>query len=158
MNEGQQLLSIYREASLGDVDAFAFILAFHGWAHLIDDLVDEPQRDRLEVVDVAMKANVLFSSPFYQAHAHVLSVVTCVIADSYGLSVRCEREGGDKAKLVDAFRLAGNQLVIAVAMLKGGWEHAQRVSAQLWPVVFQSQLGTNLPCTHPESPTTATST
>lgn len=140
MSNQERIFEVYHEASMGNVEACAFLYAFHAWAHLIDDLVDEPDMDRLATVDVGMKANVMFSSPFYQAHAHVLSVTTAVIADAYAWSVRCERKGGDIAKLAESLRLAGNQMILAIAMIMGGWEHMQRVSAKLWPLVFDNQL------------------
>lgn len=137
--EGRRIFGLYLEACLGQPDPFWFLVAFHGWAHLIDDLVDESDRDRLQVVDVAMKANVLFTSRFYQANAQALSVVTAVVADAYRTSVLAEREGGSRGRLADVIRLAGNQMVIAVAMIVGGWEHAQQISGQLWPMAWESQ-------------------
>lgn len=139
MNISDSIIRIYREAAMNRDEPFLFLLAFHGWAHLIDDLVDEPDRDRLQVVDVGMKANVLFSCPFYQAHAHVLSVTTALIADAYRASVLAERAGGDRARFGDVMRLAGNQMVLAVAMLVGGWEHMQSISEQLWPLAWENQ-------------------
>lgn len=137
--EGRRIFRLYLLAALRQPDAFWFLVAFHGWAHLIDDLVDEPERDRLQVVDVAMKANVLFTSAFYQAHAQTLSVVTALIADAYRTSVLAERLGGAAARLADTIRMAGNQMVVAVAMIVGGWEHMQQISAQLWPLAWENQ-------------------
>lgn len=144
MNISEPLTHLYRQAATNldgkpNWEAYAFLMAFHAWAHLIDDLVDEPDRDRLQVVDVGMKANVLFSSPFYQAHAHALFVTTALIADAYRASVLAERSGGDRAKFGDVMRLAGNQMILAVAMILGGWEHMQRISDQLWPMAWESQ-------------------
>lgn len=137
--EGRRIFGLYLAAALRQPDAFWFLVAFHHWVHLIDDLVDEPERDRLEVVDVAMKANVLFSSVFYVAHAQILSVTTALIADAYRTSVLAERRGGTAARLADTIRLAGNQMVLAVAMIVGGWEHMQQISTQLWPLAWENQ-------------------
>lgn len=137
--EGRRIFRLYLEAAGAQPDAFWFLAAFHGWAHLIDDLVDEPNRDPLQVVDVAMKANVLFSSAFYRAHTPALSVATALVADAYRASVRAERLGGSAARLADTIRLAGNQMVLAVAMIVGGWEHMQAISERLWPLAWENQ-------------------
>ena len=139
MTEGHQILSLYREAAAGNADAFAFLCTFHQWAHRIDDLVDQPEHDRLDVVNVAMEANVLFSSPFYVTHSGPLQVVVALVADAYKTSVRGEREGGKAGRLADTLRLAGNQMVLAVAMIVGGWAHMQRISERLWPLAWESQ-------------------
>jgi len=139
VNRSEQILALYREAALGNTEVFAFLLAFHGWAHTIDDLVDDPAKDRIAVVDVGMRANVLFSCPFYQRNAAALQVVVALVADAYRTSVDAERKGGSYARLADSLRLAGNQMVLAVAMIVGGWEHMQRISAQLWPLAWESQ-------------------
>ena len=138
------IFQIYEEATRGNEEAEKFLQAFHAWAHLIDDIVDEPNRDRLDAVEVAMMANVLFSCPFYYQHAASLQMVTALIADAYRVSVIAERRGGDYARLADSLRLCGNQMVLAVAMIVGGWAHMQMISAKLWPAAWESQ--------HPPAP------
>lgn len=146
MDTARQLKEIYHFAAMGQEQPLAFLWAFHGWAHRIDDVVDEPFRDRLEAVEIGMTANILFSSPFYVQHAGPLQLVVALVADAYRTSVEAERAGGAAADLADTIRLAGNQMVLAVAFIMGGWDHMRAVSAQLWPLAWASQHPIEVVC------------
>jgi hypothetical protein len=133
MDRAAQCQRIYATASCGQPEAFLFLMAWHGWCHAIDDHVDEG-RDRVEVVDLCADAAVLFSCTFYQRHALALAPVVSVVAAKYRTSLTAS------PCLRDALRIAGNDMVLAVAYLTGGEPAVRRTSAILWGFVEATQL------------------
>jgi len=126
----RELLKTYATASGGDVEAYAWLLAWHGWCHELDD--------DLNVVDRGAEAAVLFAAPFWRRHSEALGPMVGVIAAKYRSSVLAERDG--RQRLSDALRIAGNDMVLAVAYLRGGTDLARRVAESLWPIVERDQL------------------
>lgn len=132
--ERHPLLEVYAIASGGDMDAYAWLLVFHGWAHRIDDFVDEPDHFAPEAVDLCAMGVVLTSSRFYQRHVEALAPLLGIVAEQYHASLAA------KGPLADALRIAGNQVVLMVAYLKGGAALVRNVSQRLWPIVEQTQF------------------
>lgn len=129
-----RLSTVYAQASAGDPEAYAWLLAFHGWAHAIDDFIDQPGHESAEVVDLCSQGVVLCSSGFYRRHAEALGPVLAIVASQYHASLSA------KGRLCDVLRLAGNQVVLTVAYLRGGSQLLARVSEALWPIVAATQL------------------
>lgn len=129
-----RLVTVYRLAANGRPEAEAFLLAWHGWIHEIDDYVDEENRQKDEVVDLCVHGAVVCSSDFWIRHASVLAPVLCVIAQKWRDSLR------QSGPLVDVLRLAGNDMVLLVAYITGGPALVRAVSERLWPLVKESQL------------------
>jgi len=126
--------TIYEVAASGDHGAYQWLIAFHGWCHAIDDHVDE-EKGPVGVVDIAAQACVLFSASFYQRNAVALAPLVAVVAAQYKASL-----SEPNARLRDVLRLAGNQVVLAVAYLTGGLPAVDRTNRVLWEWVAVSQL------------------
>jgi hypothetical protein len=139
MSPERHNLELYRDAACGREDAFLFLMAAHDWCHQIDDDIDVPGRDRLNVVDRCMEGVVLCSSAFYMANRDALRLALALVADDFRTSVRCERGAPELLALGDVLRLSGNHLVLAVAFLCGGWRHMNAISDRLWPHVWANQ-------------------
>lgn len=137
MDASRQIMSLYALASAGDPEAYAWLMAWHGWCHRIDDHIDEPGHDPSEVVDLCADGCVLFSSAWYGRHARALGPLVAIVAEQYRSSL------GASGVLGDALRIAGNQVVLAVAYLQGGRPLLRVVSDQLWPLVRATQLETS---------------
>lgn len=135
------LLDLYKEAANGDPDALVFILAFHGFAHRIDDFVDgEAALGPEELIELLMLANSLYSTPFYLANAPRLSGVVAGIANTYLDSVAWEKDMVEwKRKVADTIRLCGNDMVTAVAFITGGFTHMRKLSLRLREFAWHSQ-------------------
>lgn len=131
-----RIMKVYATASSGQQEAYLFLLAWHGWCHAIDDHVDEG-RDPKGVVDLCSDAAVLFSSSFYVRHAGQLAPVVSLVAAKYRTSLNTASKA-----ITDALRIAGNDMVLAVAYLTGGEPAIRAVSRDLWPIVEESQLAT----------------
>lgn len=134
MKDARPLLEVYALASGGDAEAYAWLLAWHGWCHRIDDFVDEPGHYAPEVVELCAAGVVLTSVPFYRRHAEALGPVIAIVAEQYQTSL------GAAGRLADALRVAGNQVVLTVAYLRGGAPLLREVSKRLWPIVQETQL------------------
>lgn len=134
MNAQREITETYAVASAGRDEAFAWLLAWHGWCHAIDDHVDE-NRPPAEVVGLCAQGAVLFSSGFYRTHAEALGPLVAVIAAEYEASLT---EQNDRIR--DALRIAGNHMVLAVAYLCGGTRLVSTVSKRLWPLVAATQF------------------
>lgn len=132
--EPNPLLKVYALAAGRDPEALAWLLAFHGWAHRIDDFVDGGSAFASDVVDLCAAGVVLTSSRFYQRHAEALGPIIAIVAEQYHASLTLT------GSMEDALRIAGNQVVLAVAYLQGGAELLRTVSNLLWPIVQKTQL------------------
>ncbi len=125
---------MYAVASGGDVEAYAWLTAFHVWAHAIDDFIDEPGGYAAQAVDLCATAIPLFSGVFYRRHAEALGPVLAVVASKYRMSLDAVRP------LADVLRLAGNDVVLTVAYIRGGNHLVEQVGKMLWPLVAETQL------------------
>lgn len=130
----RELDTVYSLASGGDQETFAWLLAFHAWAHAIDDFVDEPGHYAAEVVDLCARGVVLTSCNFYRQHAEALGPILAIVAEQYRSSLSATD------RLADALRVAGNQVVLTVAYIQGGAPLLRTVSDRLWPIVQATQL------------------
>lgn len=136
MTSASPILRVYAIASNENPEAYQWLCAWHGWCHAIDDHVDEGRSPR-EVVSLCARGAVIFSAPFYRRHAEALGPLVGIIAAQYEKSLEVS------GVLADALRIAGNQMVLAVAYLTGGTDGVRRTSDALWPVVEATQLKTN---------------
>jgi hypothetical protein len=136
-----ELLDIYKIAANRNTDALVFIMAFHGYAHRIDDVVDgEVHCGPEELIELLMLANALYSTPFYIENSARLSGVVGSIANTYLDSVHWERDSTEwKRRVADVIRLCGNDMVCAVAFIVGGFRHMRDISLRLREFAWHSQ-------------------
>lgn len=119
---------LLRAICLGNIEAEAFLIGWHRYCHLIDDIVDDAV-DNHEAVRVARWANDLYSTPFYQKHAAALGPLVQLITLQYEDSVAWE--GADqewKRDVADTLRHCGTDMIRMVALIVGGYDHAKKFS------------------------------
>lgn len=126
--------AIYETAASGDEQAYQWLRAYHHWVHMIDDHIDEAG-PRAQVVDIGALACVLFSAPFYQRHVAALGPLIAVVAAQYKQSL-----ASLNPRVVDALRVAGNQVVLAVAYITGGLPAVEQTAPALWKWVEECQF------------------
>lgn len=126
-----KIIKLYDEVTLGNSDALRFLFHWNLFCHAIDDLIDGPDRAEPEdVVSAFAEANVLYTLPFYQANCIKLQTTVMLITNSYADSIGWEKSEKDgHRKMADVLRFAGNEMVFAVALICGGYQHMRRVSA-----------------------------
>lgn len=123
-------------AAHGNPRAHSWLRCFYLWVHAFDDFLDEPERPRSEVIGLSVNLIMLTTHEFYQQHAYTLGPLLGVVGAQYEASLNLDLP----ITLRDGLRLAGNQVLLAVALLTGGPEVLGEVNNKLWPVVVQSQL------------------
>jgi hypothetical protein len=135
----QDYFRLQRDATLGNTDALVFLLCWTSYCHSIDDLVDEAFNVEL-LVDTCMQANAMYSTPFWLANSARLSGIVGMIANAYADSERWK--GGPelwKSSMADVLRQAGNEMLLAVAMICGGWRHMRSISLQVRETAYHEQ-------------------
>lgn len=120
---------LYRQAANGDVEALNFLLLFHDYAHRIDDFIDESKRDPEELLAILAYANILYSTPFYSRNAGRLHLVVAGLTNAFGDSLAWAGNTETwKSEWADKLRFAGNDMVLAIAMICGGFKHMRELS------------------------------
>lgn len=135
------LARIYLEACCNNPDALMFVSAFHHYCHTIDDFVDGDKQFNAEsMLDMLMQANVLYSTPFYINNCIRLQPVIANITNTYADSVAWEKSDVDwKRNVADVIRQCGNDMVVTVAWICGGYQHMRTISLKLREFAYHSQ-------------------
>lgn len=123
--------AVYRDACVNRPDALDFLTAWNLYCHQIDDLIDGREKCPSKFLDALALANIIYSTDFYQANAAHLSMTVMLITNAFADSVAWEKETGWKRAWSDTLRFAGNDMVVAVAVICGGFENARKVSQAL---------------------------
>jgi hypothetical protein len=130
MNEDIELLEQYSEVCCGNRDAERFIAQWNLFVHGIDDIIDTGNASAEEIISVFAQANVVYSQQFYRDHYLTLQPVILLITNAYADSVLWEKRGTEgQKKMADVLRFAGNEILFAVALICGGYQHMRSVSA-----------------------------
>lgn len=120
--------------------AMQFMVAWHGWVHKIDDLVDGDRSEnwREDVIKTWALGIVVLSHPFYLANVQALRLAAVLIANTYADTVLWERSDKDwQRNWADHHRHCAAQMAMAVAALVGGFEHMRTVSAELNEICYE---------------------
>ena len=136
-----KLGQLYFDAAGGNHNAVVFITAFHAYCHAIDDLVDGDVPFTPEAfLDVMMQANSLYSTPFYIENWFRLQPVIAQITSTYADSVAWEKSDEEwKRQTSDVLRLCGNDMIIQVAWIIGGYKHMRAISLKMREFAYHSQ-------------------
>jgi hypothetical protein len=131
-------VAFYEQATLGNEDAWRFLVAYHDQAHRVDDQMDTETSREQQLFTIKCE-QALWANPFYRQHEQALGLVSSLVHSSYANSVIWERAETERAKAVaDVLRFCGNLMVEAVAHICGGYEHARKISALLWAMSWFS--------------------
>jgi len=126
MTRSQLDAQLLQRITLGDAEAADF-LANHWspYVHEIDDIMDGERTQRRAMLMTFARAAVLFSHPFYLKHLAALRQLVINITVAYADSVAWEKSGDEwKRAWADHYRHIGMEMVVAVAHICGGHEHA----------------------------------
>lgn len=135
----QEYFKMQQEAALGNVDALVFLLSWNSYAHAIDDLVDEQMTPAL-LLETCMQANAMYATPFWIANSARLAGVVAMVANAYADSVEWEKSAILwKRAQADLLRSAGNEMLMTVAHIVGGWRHARAISLRVREAAYRDQ-------------------
>tara|TARA_R110000868_G_scaffold44315_3_gene148139 strand:- start:142 stop:564 length:423 start_codon:yes stop_codon:yes gene_type:complete len=137
----KEIGQLYFNACGGNANALLFVSLFHTYCHAVDDLIDgDVERTPETLLEVLMQANQLYSTPFYLENAYRLQPVIALITNTYADSVAWEKDGTDwKRNIADVIRQCGNDMILAVACIVGGYKHMRSISLELREVAYHSQ-------------------
>jgi hypothetical protein len=128
-----------RRVCKGNTDAIRFLEDITDILHLWDDLIDrdKPLTDG-QINAVMWKALVdLPRNPFYAANFHTLNILLMAAIVNWEVATKMERERGGQDDLHIAYILRSSyiDLVLGVAVILGGREHAVEMmlpARRLW--------------------------
>ena len=137
----KEIFKLYEQAANGNADALLFLMAFHVYCHAIDDLIDgDLEKSAENILDILMQANVLYSTPFYQAHSIRLGGIIASITNTYADSVAWEKSDEPwKKSVADVIRQCGNDMVLAVAAITSGYRGMRNLSLRLREFAYKNQ-------------------
>lgn len=115
----------------GNAEAADFLIRWAQLADKVDNLVDGDEQGPEALLAAFVQCVLLTSHPFYLEHLQHLRAVLLVSINMYADSVAWERDSAEwKQRFADCYRHAGNEVVVAVAQLCGGYEHARKFSLE----------------------------
>ncbi len=132
----EQLL---QRVTCGNQEAMDF-LAYHWspYVHEIDDIVDGDRTSAEDILATFARAPVLYSHPFYLKHLPALRQLVLVINNLFADAVAWEKSQDEwKRDWADHNRHAGMEMVVAVAQICGGYEHARLISREQRAICWQ---------------------
>lgn len=119
------------EIAKDNVEAVNFIMRWLQHIHHVDDIIDESPEPE-QVIEAFVNATMLFGSdPFYRANWNVLYPINLLAANAYADSVSWQTSSDWRALFSDVLRSYGNEMLLMVAYLVGGWKHMRKISPKL---------------------------
>jgi hypothetical protein len=132
MTKQEQDLAFLTAATSGNREAMEFLELWRTYVHWIDDLVDQERKGPEALLEVFALAIELYSHPFYLKNLPALRQIARNVTCGYADVVKWEQSPVKwQAEWADHYRHIGQEMVIAVAGLTGGWNGMRRVSETL---------------------------
>lgn len=124
----------------GNASAAEFLCLWALYCHAIDDVVDGDTKDAEGVIRSFTLAPLVFGHPFYIENISALRVVTLLVSNMYadGEAWKSADEHW-RRQFADSYRHAGNEMVFAVALICGGYEHLRSVSEMQRTICYDTQ-------------------
>lgn len=124
----------------GDNEAMDF-LANH-WAHYcheIDDIIDGERTDKGDILATFARAIELYTHPFFVKHGVALRQVARNVTLMYSQTVEWGASGTGQwtETWADHHRHCSIEMVVAVATICGGYQHARAVVPELRVMAYQ---------------------
>lgn len=136
-----EIREIYEMAAKGNPEALAFLVEGHNCGHGIDDVVDGDIGGAEGQVAVFARVMSLGWMPYFQRHQAALSVVLMLMASNYADANHwADRHHEGMRTWADCLRREGILLVLAVALLEGGYEHLRAVALRLRPLAWECHI------------------
>jgi len=113
----------------GNLQGMEFLSRWGDYLRAIDNVLDEDQWDRVHLTRAFALGCDCFSSQFYIRNLPQLQMIvlvaTCILADSVSFEKSPELW---KRQWADVLRHADGHVVLAVALICGGWDHVRKLS------------------------------
>lgn len=129
--DSPQIAEFLRFAANGNGAGAEWLHLWHRYNHAVDDVIDENLWDAETLLRLLVQACECYSHHFYVAHLDQLQTPALLATRTYGDSVDWEKGALWKRHFAEVMRHAGNEVICAVALICGGFEHLTKVSAPL---------------------------
>lgn len=132
MNRAQLDAALIERICLGNAEAVDF-LANHWspYVHEIDDIVDGERTKAGDICATFARAAMVYTHPFFLRNAAGLRQLVLNMTLTYADSAEWEKDHTDwKRAWADHARHVGMEMVVAVATIVGGYDHARRISQE----------------------------
>lgn len=111
-------------------DAVSYLKCWGDYLRAVDNIVDDNLWDAEHLREMFFLGAQCFSHPFYQSNKAHLQMTVVILSSLWVDSCHWERSQELwKRQWADVLRHADGQMVSAVAMICGGWEHLRKISA-----------------------------
>ena len=131
------IMGLYRQIANGTPDAEDFLWLWGCYLRAVDDVIDDEKWDSESVLSVLVLACSFYSHPFYVRHASTLQMVVMLATNSWADSVKWERANEQwKREWADVLRHAGNEVIMATAMICGNWQAMRDISSPLMAMCY----------------------
>lgn len=124
MKNHEEVEQLYLTIAHGDEEAYKFILAWQAYCHGIDDIVDGEVKDVEGKVAVFFTAAAIFTSNYWAKNKHALYPLVAIITGDYV-------DSNTSIPQADVLRGSGNNMLIAVAFLQGGYSLMRHITPKL---------------------------
>jgi len=120
----------FAQVANGNPLAEDWLCRYYDFAHAVDDVIDLERWDPESVLAVLVQASEVYAHPFYVLHGLRLQLPIITSTDTYLDSVHWEKAPELwKRQWAEVMRHAGNEVIMAVGMICGGWETVRKLSA-----------------------------
>lgn len=130
-------LKLFRVICRDNQNAISFGLLWVRYNDEVDNLIDtvedgRPIFTKEQILRVFVTALEVYNHPFYVEHRHHLHMVAALVTNTYTDSVLWERSPVEsRRKMADVLRFCGNEMIFAMAMICGGYDHCRKLSQQI---------------------------
>jgi len=120
------------EACHGNRAAEVFLAIWNKVVHEIDDEIDDDLHSPSRKLRTMVHLNILYSTDFYRIYAPQLKIIVALVTSAYDDSVAWEKSVHEpEHRMADVLRFSGNEMVLAVAYITGGYERMRKLSPRL---------------------------
>lgn len=124
-------------ATNGNAAAVRFLECWGDYIRGLDNAIDDGQWSADNILNVLALGCRFYSDTFYRQHVSQLQPAILIITDIYAISVKWEREPEPwKRQWADVLRHVDGQLVSHVALICGGWDNLQKITAAFLPAAY----------------------
>ncbi len=137
MTANEHDLQALRFCCKDDREAIEFLLTWRQYVHAIDDIVDGDRPGPEFLLSTFALAAALYSLPFYLRNINALRQIVFNCTNAYTDSVLWETAPVPwRREFADQYRHFGAEMVLAVSLICGGYEHMRAISPELRTICY----------------------